>query len=354
MSSTIRAWTFTHGGYPSSISLATLPSPTSPPNPTTIHIRPHAIALNPVDIQLINLPFWSMPLLTRVFPALPAPKGIAADLAGTVVAAGNNSGFAVGDSVFGIAFTPTTGTAQELVEVDVGEGGKGTASAVILKKPEEWSWEQGAGLPLVWLTARKCVKEVEGWVGKKSGKGKSDEGRVVVLGGSSATGMYAVWLARKRGWSVLATCSGRNAEFVRGMGAEVVVDYTVEKVPEEVRRWGPDAVIDCVGGTECVGIANRYVTIVGDKTSRLTMGGAALYLTSPTMYLRWALGKAGLGSSYDCVNLEFNKEFLEEALTLPKDKIAIDSVWEFEQLMEAFERLNTGRARGKVIVKVAE
>ena len=71
------------------------------------------------------------------------------------------------------------------------------------------------------------------------------------------------------------------------------------------------------------------------------------------MLLRWAIGQIGLGEVYDCITLDLRSEYLEESKGLPTNKIIIDSEYDFRQLKEAFERLNTGRARGKVIVKIA-
>ena len=82
------------------------------------------------------------------------------------------------------------------------------------------------------------------------------------------------------------------------------------------------------------------------------MGGPAAYLLNPQMVFRWALGKLGLGVHYDCLGLAFRKDFLEEVLQLPTEKIVIDSTFGFDQVPEAFERLNTGRARGKVCIKI--
>ena len=220
-----------------------------------------------------------------------------------------------------------------------------TKTSVVVNKPSTWSWEQAAALPLVWLTSRTTIAAVEPYVKNK---------KVVVLGGSSSTGMYAVYLAAQRGWDVLATCSSRNADFVKSMGAISIVDYNNSPVRQLVKEFAPDAIIDCVGGTECLDIAKRYVTIVGDKTSRSSMGGAAIYLWHPKMLMRMLMGKYGLSElKYDCLNLELKKPWLEETVSLPQDKIIIDSTWKFDQVREAFERLNTSRARGKVVVTVA-
>lgn len=133
-----------------------------------------------------------------------------------------------------------------------------------------------------------------------------------------------------------------------------MIDYNSSSVPDSVREFRPDAIIDCVGGTSCLGLAPQYVTIVGDKTSRASMGGNLIYWWNPQMALRTFLGRWGLGKRYECVNLEFKKEWLEEVKGLEKGKIAVDEVFGFEAVREAFERLNTGRTRGKVVVKVAE
>lgn len=95
MSKTMKAWTFGHEGYPAAIRQTTLPLPSSVPAPTEIHVRIHAAAINPVDIQLMNMPIW--PYVPLYFA--PADKGIAADFSGVVDAAGKDSGFKVGDEV---------------------------------------------------------------------------------------------------------------------------------------------------------------------------------------------------------------------------------------------------------------
>lgn len=334
MGEEINAWTFTHGGYPKALQQSALPSDNEPLKPSEIRVKTYAASINPVDAQLMGFPLW--PYLPSF--VMPSQKGVGEDFSGTVQEAGPDSGFKPGDQVMGITPFLPGGTLQKLVRLDTKKG------SVVIPKPADWSWEQAAALPLVWLTARTVIAEVERYV---------VNGRVAVLGGSSATGMYAVYLAARRGWTVAASCSGRNADLVRSMGASEIVDYTAESVPGRVREFAPDVIIDCVGGTECLGISKRYVTIVGDKTNRFTMGGANTYLWNPQMVLRALLGRVGLGPLYSCVNLEFKYPFLEELLSLPKEKIVIDTTFGFDQVREAFERLNTGRTRGKVIVRIS-
>ncbi|KAI2620514.1 alcohol dehydrogenase [Hypoxylon sp. NC1633] len=332
MSEITKAWTFTRGGYPNALHRSELPINTAPLKPTELRVRTKAASINPVDVQLMSYPI--IPLLPSFI--VPTHKGIGEDFSGVVESAGAQSGFKAGDEVFGIVPYIPTGTLQEALRID-------TKTSVVALKPADWSWEQAAALPLVWLTAQTTIAHVEHYV---------KNGRVAILGGTSSCGMYAVYLAKARGWTVVASCSGANAEFVRSMGASEIIDYTSTNVSEKVRQFAPDAIIDFVGGTECLGLAKRYVTVVGDKTDRLSPGGRYIYLWNPQMLLRALSGRIGLGPSYTCINLEFNKSFLEKVLSLPRDKIIIDSVFEFDQVKEALDKLNAGRKKGKIVIKV--
>ncbi len=89
------------------------------------------------------------------------------------------------------------------------------------------------------------------------------------------------------------------------------------------------------------------------------MGGPYTYydylhpLRAGIQWLRWAKGYYGYGESYDVVMLGMKTEWLEDAKTVLKaDDVHIDSVYDFDKAGEAFARLNTGRAKGKVIVRV--
>lgn len=275
------------------------------------------------------------------------------DFSGIVLSAGSEAqqkGFKEGDEVFGIHMGPGgPGTVSEILMADVN-------ADTVLKKPAEWSWNQAAALPLVWLTARTCIQRVEPYM--NSTAGGSSNNTLVVLGGSSSAGMYVVHLAKQRGWKVVATCSSRNSDFVISMGAASTIDYTSTDVRTEVTKLNPTAIIDCVGGIECLGIAQRYVTIVGDKTGRTSMGGSMIYWWNPQMYLRSIVGRipvlGGLfvREVYDCIELNASEEWLKETLSLPQDKILIDSTFSLEEVKKGLERLNTGRARGKVIIEV--
>ncbi|KAK4570156.1 hypothetical protein LTR86_002236 [Recurvomyces mirabilis] len=318
---------------------------------TTAHmlVKINACALNPVDVQMMNLPMWRL-------PTFGTPKGCVCDFSATVIA-GGRTGFVQGDEIFGLTLKPFIkggGTLSEMAQLDV-------ANTVAVKKPKEWSHEKAAAISLVWLTAKACIEKVAQWVDETSTK------RVAILGGSSAVGIYTIMLAKQRGWKVVTTSSGRNKDFVTTtLNADEHVDYTQQKVRSAVQQFAPDAVIDCVGGTSCIGLpsSKRYISIVGDKTGRSSMGGPYTYYNvlgpmalyqAASQWIRWARGQYAGAEIYDVIVLDMNKQWLEESkTTLSPDQIYIDSVFQFDEAKKAFEKLNTGRARGKVVIRISD
>lgn len=128
------------------------------------------------------------------------------------------------------------------------------------------------------------------------------------------------------------------------------------------------AIIDCVGGDELFEIlpslliprmsvfkeGGCYITIVGDKTSRSSLGGPIIYAWHPRMVMRRFWSWWGSGPRYACVGLRHDQGLLSEALRLMEWGVGVwvDSEWKFEEVAKGYERLNEGRARGKVVVVV--
>lgn len=275
-------------------------------------------------------------------------KLVARDFSGTILAVSPEvKDFQKGDDVCGILpdFFGSIGTLTEVSHFD-------TRKACMIKKPAQLTHTLAASLPLVFLTARTSIARVE----EDMKASPASANKLVVLGGSSSTGIYTVKLAKQRGWTVLSSCSHRNADFVKSLGADEIVDYTTSSnaVVDAVKAFKPNAIIDNVGGVETIGLAKHYVTIVGDKTSRSSMGGSALYLTHPRMVLRYSLGQWGVVPKYECIVLEGKKEWLEEIDAYSYGDVVIDSTFPFLMAKDAFERMNTGRCRGKVVIEIAE
>ncbi|KAF2641329.1 GroES-like protein [Massarina eburnea CBS 473.64] len=334
-------------------------SPLPLPSAHEVLIKIYYAAINPVDIQL-----WGNPVIGWL--AGKKEKGIGNDYSGTVVAVGDavRGKWHVGDEVFGLFSRPTgDGTFSEYVRVVPGRD-------PIARKPKVWSWQEAAAVPLVVLTAFACLD----WLPKMREKEK--ESRVVVSGASGGTGMWCVQLAKELyNCHVTGVCSARNAEFVKRIGADEVIDYTTQDVAKTLLASRPkgrkyDLYIDCVGGVEMFNhwheILHKngsYVTIVGDKTSRTAMGGPITYFTYPLQVLRFLRGYVS-GPRYANVLFYAQTPLLEQVAQLGEEgkvevvvQEIVKGVLEEGRSEEAWAKLQgvmeEGRVRGKVIVEIA-
>ncbi|KAF2500551.1 GroES-like protein [Lophium mytilinum] len=330
-------------------------TPLAPPAASELVVKVHAAAINPVDIQLYNsgLLGWL---------AGKKEKGIGRDYSGTVVAVGASvKGWKEGDEVFGLITRPTgEGTISEYVHPVVGKD-------PLAKKPTCWTHELAAAVPLVVLTAFSCLD----WL--PADKKKNGFGRVVVAGASGGVGMWCVQLAKKLyNCHVTGICSAKNADFVREMGADEVVDYTSEFVGQALLEGLPagrqyDLYIDCVGGTEIfedlytlLHPNAAYVTIVGDKTRRTAMGGPLTYLTNPAQVLRFIKGLIW-GPRYANILLYAKSELLEQVAGLAERgeaEVVVQEVVKgvLEDGSDAWKKIydfmEGGRVRGKIVAAI--
>ncbi|CAE6436152.1 unnamed protein product [Rhizoctonia solani] len=347
-----------------------------PPAAGQIKVRVHATALNPVDVQLAGLEGVNKVVLDW-FGGRSSRKGEdgelaskipGSDVSGVVVAIGEGVGrWKVGDEVFGFWMsTDGNGTNQAYLTIP--------ETAPIVPKPANLSHVEAASLPLVFLTSYTGLV-LRGGLSRDPEVNTGQNAKVLVVGASGGTGIIGVQLAKALGATVVAICSGKNAEFVKEHGADEVIDYATEDVPSTALSLGPYKVIyDCVGGTQLIphlsallaptptpnnphhppAAAGTYITIVGDKTSRTTMGGNITYLTTPSMLFRSIKGYAGLGPKYYCVNLTTGEEemkALAEWCAGGRVKPVIDGEpYSWTKLGEAYGRLESGRAKGKVVI----
>ncbi|KAF8754312.1 Zinc-binding dehydrogenase [Rhizoctonia solani] len=306
-----------------------------PPAAGQIKVRVHATALNPVDVQLAGLEGVNKVVLDW-FGGRSSRKGEDGELASKIP----------GSDVSGVV-------------VAIGEG--------------VGRWKVGDEVFGFWMSTDGNV--LRGGLSRDPEVNTGQNAKVLVVGASGGTGIIGVQLAKALGATVVAICSGKNAEFVKEHGADEVIDYATEDVPSTALSLGPYKVIyDCVGGTQLIphlsallaptptpnnphhppAAAGTYITIVGDKTSRTTMGGNITYLTTPSMLFRSIKGYAGLGPKYYCVNLTTGEEemkALAEWCAGGRVKPVIDGEpYSWTKLGEAYGRLESGRAKGKVVI----
>ncbi len=212
-------------------------------------------------------------------------------------------------------------------------------------KPTNLDWVQAATVPLSAITAWQALFEHAGVRGldDPGAKGK----RILVTAAAGGVGVWLVQLARIAGLEVVAQIG--NAEhdpFPRGLGASETLNYRMLSLKQWAEKEGTvDIVIDLVGGTTleeawyCVKERGTLISIVEPPEGR-----------KPE-----ELGKKHVKSLFFI--MEPNGQQVAEISKLVdkgKCRPVVDSVWGLEDYEKAFERVDGGHARGKVVVKVAE
>jgi NADPH:quinone reductase-like Zn-dependent oxidoreductase len=197
-----------------------VPSPSLLPG--DVLLRVHASGVTPSELDWSGT--WVDPAgVPRTPPIVPGHEvaGVVEDVGPAV------EGLAVGDAVYGFIDSRRDGADAEYVAVRPAE---------LAPKPATLTFTEAAAVPLSALTAWQAL----------FAHGDLQAGqRVLIHGGAGGVGSFAVQLARWRGANVVATASARDAELVRGLGADEVIDYRAQRFEEAVADM--DLVFDTVG-----------------------------------------------------------------------------------------------------------
>ncbi|KAE8443898.1 hypothetical protein EG329_001307 [Mollisiaceae sp. DMI_Dod_QoI] len=331
---TMRAWQYSSikGGLERNLKInpsAPLPKPS--PNQHLVQII--TAALNPVDYKPAE-----NPLVGRLL--IPKPATPCVDFSGCIVTPASGSSFKPGQLVFGVSgSSPLAGGA--LREFNVA-----TLNAVAAV-PEGLDPIHAATIGVAGLTSyQSIISRV------KQGD------KIFINGGSGGTGVFGIQIAKIVGCHVTTTCSTRNVELCRSLGADVVVDYTKGSVLEALKSSGAkfDHVVDNVGTDEelvwkCHEIMKpgaAYLKVAGDLSLHGMVDGLKRKV------LPRALGgiKGKIEGFWPKPNVDHLNQ-IAEWMKEGKIKAVIDHQYSFEEGAKAFEKLKTGRARGKIVVDVA-
>lgn len=182
-----------------------------------------------------------------------------------------------------------------------------------------------------------------------------------INGGSGGTGTFGIQIAKAAGCHVTTSCSGANVGLCRGLGADVVIDYKSKDVLAELQKMPPfDLVVDNVGL-----LANLYWS----AASFTKAGAPYVQVGSPAISLgfvysmlcktMWPRVLGGGQRPWEFLHLESKVEDYEQIgrwMQEGKVRAVVDEVFGMEDKgpVRAFEKLRTGRTRGKIVVKVAE
>ena len=323
-----------------------------PLGPNEVLVQVKAVALNPVDIQTGYIPQWIANWI--LYAGINKAKIPANDFSGVIHQIGSNvTKYKIGDEVFGLNFSLTGhGCLSQFLKLPEN-------MPSMTHKPANISHVEAAAMPLVFLTTYTALHDWGGLINDDTSNEK-----VLILGASGGVGHIACQVARAMNKHIVGTCSTGNIEFVKQMGANEVIDYTREDVLTASKAYGPyDVILDCVGGTELLPYLQSdlfksnqsiYLTIVGDKTSRAILGGPASYLFTPSMIFRSLKSLIGYGPRYYCISLSPTAENTNQMFAMLNKgtiKPIIDSVFKFnDQVKQAYTRLDTSRAKGKIVI----
>ena len=318
-------------GGPDVLELQEVDTPAAGDGEVLVRIR--AASVNPLDWHFMR----GAPYLVRMMAGLSRPKPSAsrlgADMAGSVEAVGQDvTGFQPGDEVFG--GLEERGTLAEYISV--------RADAVVLQKPAGLTFEQAAAVPVAAFTALQALRD----------KGRVQSGQKVLINGASGgVGTFAVQIAKALGAEVTGVCSTANVGMVASIGADQVVDYTREDFTRAERRY--DLLIDIAGNrslaeTRRVLAPKGALVVVGGPNKGRWIGPFGrtirMLLQSPAVSQRMVSFLAHQNRD----DLAVLRELLDAGKVTP----VIDRAYRLNQVAEAVRYLETGHARGKVVITV--
>ncbi len=292
--------------------------PVPVPGPSEVLVRVRAAGVNPVD--------WKVRYgEAKIFTGRTFPKVLGCECAGDVEAAGQSAeAFRKGDAVLLHAGVRRLGAFAEYACTD---------AKMVFPKPAGLSYEEAACIPIAGLTALQALRD-HGRI--------APGGKVLINGASGGVGHFAVQIGKILGAAVTAVCSGRNRDFAERLGAERVIDYTQEDFTRDTERY--DIIFDAVS-TRTFGACRKvlsprgiYVctlpnrTIIDQLITTVLPGKKAR-----TMWVR--------------VNAA-DVEWMINKITEGGIRVFIEKVFPLDQVREALAFSESGRVRGKIVIKM--
>lgn len=289
-----------------------------------ILVRVCATSINPVDYQTRRGDYKNL-------VELPAIIGV--DISGVVEAVGETvTNFRVGDEVY---YSPSLfrkfGSYAEYHVAD---------ADIVAHKPVNISHLEAACFPLAAGTAWECLVT----------RGQLQVGESVLIhAGAGGVGSFAIQLAKAMGAYIFTTCSAKNHDLVRKLGADCIIDYQTKDYLAVIKRKtygrGVDLVLDTIGGTtiqeslEMIRSYGRLVSIVDLATPQSLLAAWEKNLTVHFVF-----------TSQQSNKLNSLRQLIERQQLLP----IVDSIVPLDRVAKAHQRLENGSTRGKVVLQIFE
>ena len=298
------------------------------PGPKDVVVKVKAAAVNPLDYHYMR----GLPYLMRLSTGIgkPSDQRMGVDFAGVVTEVGDDATkFAVGDAVFG----GRSGAFAEYLLIP--------ENRAIAAKPDSVSFEDAAAVGIAAVTALQALRD--------DGRLTAGE-KVLINGASGGVGTYAVQIAKALGAEVHGVCSTRNVEMVRALGADHVVDYKNENYTESGNEY--DLIVDMVSNHSLS--ANRRV-LQSDGRLVLVGGAKGNWIAPMIGPIKAMLVSPFVSQEITIILAKLVAEDLTNVADLMSDGAvtpAIDRVFALEDVADAIRYSETGRARGKILIRI--
>lgn len=302
-------------------------------------VRIHATTVNLLDSKVRDGEF-------KLFLPYRPPFVLGHDVAGTVVKTGPKvKRFKVGDEVYARPRDHRIGTFAEFISMSEDD---------VALKPQNLSMEEAASIPLVGLTAWQALVEV--------GKVKPGQ-KVFIQAGSGGVGTFAIQLAKHLGAMVATTTSAKNIDLVKSLGADVVIDYTTQDFEKVLSGY------DLVLNSQDTKTLEKSLRVLKPGCQLISISGPPdpafakdlglnLFLKLVMRLLSRGVRKKanGLGIRYSFLFMRAQGQQLSEITSLIESgaiRPVVDKVFPFEKAGDALAYVETGHAKGKVVITFA-
>ena len=328
----MKAFVVTHYG-PDGLEQADVPTPAVGPGDVLVDVR--AASINPLDKMVRNGEFKQLLKYKRPFT-------LGHDLSGVVTQVGSDvRDFKVGDEVYSRPRDLRIGAFAEAIAIDATD---------VAHKPATLSFEEAAAVPLVALAAWQTLVDL---AQVKPGQ------KVLVHAGAGGLGSTVIQVAKHLGAYVATTAHTNDAEKVRALGADEVIDFTTTDFVDVLS--GYDLVLDSLGpaslkkSLEILKTGGLAISVVGppDPSFATQLGKPILRPVMALMSRKFRREAKRLGVRYSFFFMQGNGAQLETLAALYDNgtlRPVLDRTFSFDQTIEAMAYVEQGKASGKIVV----